>query len=105
MSDGEFQIEKEPVHGRDTSAIKMFAGLSMGEIMILLLSSIFLQLIVGSGLLTMSVAFVLYIYFRSLRSKIPDGFFANAYQFYTRDHQIYRAGGRDYEWRPPVVPD
>lgn len=102
-SESEFQIQKEPVHGRDDSPIKMLAGLSIGQIAIVMLVGIGALLLFRKGQVAFGLSVLTYAHFRYLQARLPDNFFKNAWQHYTRKHEVYRAGERDYEWRPPII--
>lgn len=103
-ADNEVQIQKEPVRGRNDSAMKMFAGLALGEILTVLGAFILTLFITRTGVTAFGVLFALYAYFRYVKVAVPDNFFKNALRYYTRKHYVYRAGGIDYEWRPPIKP-
>lgn len=102
MSDGQFKIEKEPVQGREETAITMFAGLTMGELLIVIAVAILTLMFGGGGKLVFTNGFLTFVYFRNIKKKIPDRFFSNAFAYYTQPYHIYIASGRDYQWRPPI---
>lgn len=99
------QVQKEPIRGRNDSAVKMFAGLAIGEIVAVLLILMLSLFLSRSGVVGLGSAFLAYAYFRYLKALVPENFFKNAWRYYTRKHYVYRAGARDHEWRPPIVPN
>lgn len=104
-AESEVQLQKEPVRGRNTSAIKMFAGLSFGEILVVFGVGVLGQILFRNAKVTFGLMILAFAYFRYLKATIPEGYIKNAWRYYTRKHEVYRAGGRDYEWRPPITRD
>lgn len=97
-----FEVEKQPVYARDESPSKLF-GFTWGEMLLLAASLLVPLWVTNNGKLALMFAGLAFLYVRQLKSRLPDNIVRNALRYYMRRSRLYRAGGRDYLWRTPLV--
>lgn len=99
----DFEIKKEPVYGRDESGARLF-GWTFGEMALVAGTLIGAQILFQSGKVSIAAAVLAYLYVKKVKGLLPERYIQNAYRFYSRKHFLYRAGARDTEWVPPIMP-
>lgn len=101
----DFSIEPQKVHARGDSAAKLF-GWTFSEIGTMLAVIFGTLLIFRNNYVTISAGALTYFYLKHLKTQLPERWFAGLMKHYLfRKDFLYRSGGRDKEWRPPIKVD
>lgn len=104
MSDDEFVIQKQAVHGRDESPARLL-GWTIEEILTMFgVAAVLMVFQAGGKTLLVGLALT-FLYLRKLKSRLPDRYLQNLARYKLRTANGYNAAGRDSQWRSPILPD
>lgn len=99
-----YEIEPQKVYARGDSAAKLF-GWTFEEIGTMLVAVLGTLIFIGNTYVVISVGVLTYFYLKHLKDKLPERWFSSMVKHYLlRSNFLYRAGGRDTDWQPPIQP-